>query len=77
MPIYVNAEKCVGCKLCVNACPYGAIDMVEGKAVFNDNCTQCGACVSSCKFDAIVAEIPEKKEPAGPPHGGPGMGGDF
>lgn len=62
MPIYVNAEKCVGCKLCVNACPYGAIDMVDGKAVFNDNCTQCGACVSSCKFSAIVAEITRKEE---------------
>jgi chaperonin GroEL len=27
--------------------------------------------------DAIIAEIPEKQAPAGPPHGGHGMGGDF
>jgi len=49
-------ENCTGCKLCLRACPYGAIDIIEGKARFNDNCTQCGACASSCKFGAILLE---------------------
>jgi len=53
MPIYVVAEECKGCGLCVKACPYGAIEMVDEKATFTDDCTQCGACVTSCKFDAI------------------------
>ncbi len=53
MPIYVVAEECKGCELCLKACPYGAIEMVDEKAVFTDACTQCGACVTSCKFDAI------------------------
>ncbi len=56
MAVRLLAENCTGCKLCLRACPYGAIDMVEGKAQFNDNCTQCGACASACTFDAIVAE---------------------
>lgn len=56
MPIYVSADECVGCKLCLNSCPYGAIEMVDGKAVFTAECTQCGACVSSCKFGAIKVE---------------------
>ena len=56
MPIYIVAEECKGCKLCLPACPYGAIEMVDGVAVLTDDCTQCGACVSSCKFGAIKLE---------------------
>ncbi|MBN1460982.1 MAG: FAD-binding protein [Armatimonadetes bacterium] len=56
MAVRLITENCTGCKLCLRACPYGAIDITDGKAQFNDNCTQCGACVSACKFDAIVAE---------------------
>ena len=56
MPIYVDAEECKGCKVCPPACPYGAIEMVDDKAVFTEDCTQCGACVYSCKFGAIKVE---------------------
>ncbi|MEI6499753.1 MAG: 4Fe-4S binding protein, partial [Armatimonadota bacterium] len=62
MGIYIDIEKCVGCKLCLNACPFGAIEMVEGKARFTEACTGCGACVSSCKFGAIIMEIQRKEE---------------
>lgn len=51
--IRIIPEKCVGCKLCVGACPFGAIKVTDKKAVILDNCTLCGACVSSCKFFAI------------------------
>ncbi|MBN1892219.1 MAG: electron transfer flavoprotein subunit alpha [Clostridiales bacterium] len=51
--IRIIPEKCVGCKLCVGSCPFGAIKIVDKKAVILDNCTLCGACVSSCKFFAI------------------------
>ena len=59
--ISINQEKCIGCKKCVSACPFGAIEMRgEGKvrkAFILDNCTLCGACVESCKFQAIELEI--------------------
>lgn len=58
--IQVIASKCKGCKLCVPACPFGAIDIVGKLAVINDNCVLCGACVGPCKFNAIVIE--QKKE---------------
>src|SRR3989338_2326475 len=54
MSIRVILDKCTGCKLCVRACPFGAIEIKEKKAVIDLNkCNLCGACVDPCKFKAI------------------------
>lgn len=64
MSIQIIAEKCVGCSLCVKACPFGALSLVNKKAIVDfHKCTLCGACEPTCKFKAILIEK-EKKEPA-------------
>jgi len=55
--IDIIKDKCVGCKACLAACLYGAINLVEKKAVITDKCTLCGACKESCRFSAIVSEM--------------------
>jgi len=60
--INIIVDKCVGCKRCVSACPFAAIEMVDKKAVIGDKCTLCGSCVDSCKFNAINFEKDEQEE---------------
>ncbi len=56
--LIVDKEKCTGCKICQNVCPFGAIvvDPETKKAVVLDNCTLCGTCVSACPFKALTIE---------------------
>jgi len=62
MAVTVISDKCTGCETCVSACPFGAIEMREGKAFITDACTLCGACVEVCEFKAIE----KTEETAGP-----------
>ena len=52
-PMKVNAEKCVGCKMCMKiGCP--AISMKEKKSVIDfTQCVGCAVCSQLCKFGAI------------------------
>jgi len=54
MGIKILNDKCIGCKLCIPACPLGAITVVNKKAIIDlDKCNLCNACPPSCKFKAI------------------------
>ncbi len=57
MSIAIIVEKCTGCSLCVKACPFDAIRIMDKKAVIDLNkCTLCGACKDTCKFKAVILE---------------------
>jgi len=51
--IKVIKSLCVGCKMCINACPFQAISVVDNLAEISEQCTLCGACVTQCPFKAI------------------------
>jgi heterodisulfide reductase subunit A len=60
-PIVSNIDKqsCIGCKLCVNLCPYQAIQMVKDEnnrpkaETIVASCKACGICASHCPVFAI------------------------
>ena len=56
--IKIDAEKCDGCGLCVDACHEGAIAVVDGKArlLREDYCDGLGDCLPVCPCEAITFE---------------------
>lgn len=59
MGLKIILSKCVGCGLCIDACPFDALKLEDDKAVVLSSCTLCGLCVDSCKYEAI--ELPERE----------------
>ncbi len=62
--IHIAEERCTGCGACVDACPYGAMYLVNGKAALDATlCRECAACASACPAQAIALVEPAA-EPA-------------
>lgn len=61
----INEEKCSGCRICNNLCPYLAIKFDEEKKVSTINealCKGCGTCVAACPSNAIKAKHFDNKQ---------------
>jgi heterodisulfide reductase subunit A len=53
----VNDLTCVGCRMCIESCPYTAIDYLEDqqKARVNEMlCKGCGTCIAACLSKSIT-----------------------
>ena len=61
--LIIDTETCTGCGVCVDVCPFAALDLIDDVAVANDNCTACGVCIPECPVHAL--SLPEKKQEAG------------
>lgn len=58
----VNERTCVGCGLCVEVCPYDAVELVKKRVLGHEKtvaqvntalCMSCGVCAASCRSASI------------------------
>jgi len=56
----INQDKCSGCRICNNMCPFNAIFFIEDRMVSEVNpalCQGCGTCVAACPAGAISGTV--------------------
>jgi ferredoxin len=54
---YKITDKCESCGSCMDECPNGAIEEVEGSYKINkEKCEDCGSCMDVCPNEAICEE---------------------
>lgn len=57
--VEVLNDRCVGCKVCTIACPYGTINYEQqtGKVIKCDLCGGDPQCAEACPTDAIIYDV--------------------
>jgi electron transport protein HydN len=61
--VIIDTKKCIGCKNCVIACPFGAVEIVETAEVQNDGsprkvANKCDLCVGVADSPSCVKVCP-------------------
>ncbi len=61
---WIARSQCVGCALCIDACPFDAIAGLAQKThcVLPDLCTECALCLPACPVDCISLQ-PDPEHP--------------
>ena len=56
--VKVSKKKCTGCKMCLEACPFGAMMYIDGVAAKCDLCGGKPYCVEFCQAKALTYGVP-------------------
>ncbi len=54
---FIADDTCVNCGKCKAICPVKAIDMYNGKPIWNSNCESCQRCINMCPKESIQLSI--------------------
>lgn len=56
--VEVNEEICAGCGLCTDVCIWGALEVIDKKAIIDQNeCRGCGRCERKCPNKAMTITL--------------------
>ncbi|MGF7185252.1 electron transfer flavoprotein alpha subunit [Desulfitispora alkaliphila] len=62
MVVKIYKEKCIGCGLCLEACPFDVLTLKDGIVdADGERCTDCGACEEVCPTEALEVDKPPKE----------------
>lgn len=56
LSIRVNSQ-CIGCGVCLQTCPFDAIEIKGNRAFHNSRCRKCGRCEAHCPQGAVSIEL--------------------
>ena len=56
--VKVSKNKCTGCKMCLTACPFGAMNFIDDVAIKCDLCGGEPSCVEFCQAEALTYGVP-------------------
>lgn len=55
MAVIIAKDSCIGCGVCADECPAGALSIVDDIATVDEGaCLDCGICTESCPQEAVA-----------------------
>lgn len=56
--VNIEKERCIGCGICIDICPYRAIQLTNSTAEYtlSEDCFLCGHCQAVCPVDAVLID---------------------